>query len=632
MVGAVAVHEDSEGTKLTIKSPYELVYAAYKLFDPLRLLVEFPHTALDPSLKNRELPGAGLIRNVTVKSSGVPEIEYVLLTAALTEDADYEASTEDNQLTFVLKPVGIAATARESAGRPEARADEVAGELPVPETEGPASESSTAEEPTASTPDPYARFSKRILIQPGQGAVETPPAETDQAVPEPEEREERPQVLPTSPMELKRPESPIESGALGDSSSVVASYKAFSDRIEFRIHSKADIQRVHRFELSAPDRLVLDLYGVHPSKALDTLALNRGGLKEVRIGKHEDKTRIVFEFAGAMTPPAEIREEPREVFVVFSSPALDRASTEISLLDSSLAEPDTAFEFGKAPVLPTLAEKVRDEAKESSPKQRFSTAETLHAGPPRELRRESAEPAPTATVARKKETKSVVAAYAAPQRKKSVPSPSTSVRKADRNGAVSFDFHDAEIRSALRMVGSLNGLQLVAAPEVQGRITLKMKVQSLDEALERILDAGNLQQVRCGRFVWIAPAPDARLERIPEPYAVSPRDLRDPFKPFPRTLARLDSKGSFVIPDTGLRSLEAIAFRFVGIMSRGNMVKALVQDPRRNEYVVGLRESLGSAGGKVVKILPDRLIVSEKNGGSKGKREVTIGIGETTSS
>ncbi len=629
MVGAVAVHEDSEGTKLTIQSPHELVYAAYKLFDPLRLLVEFPHTALDPSLKNRELPGAGLIRNVTVKSSGVPEIEYVLLTAALTEDAEYEASTRDNQLTFVLKPVGVAATARESIGRPEARADEVAEELPEPETEGPASKSGTAEEPTASTPDPYARFSKRILIQPGQGAVETPPVETEQAVPA---AEESTPALPAPPIELKRPESPIESGALGDSSSVVASYKVFSDRIEFRIHSKEDIQRVHRFELSAPDRLVLDLYGVHPSKALDTLALNRGGLKEVRIGKHEDKTRIVFEFAGALTPPAEIREEPREVFVVFSSPSLDRASTEISLLDSSLAEPDTAFEFGKAPVLPTLAEKVRDETKESSPEQRLSTAETVHAGPPRELRRESAEPAPTATVARKKETKSVVAAYTASQRKKSVPSPSTSVRKADRNGAVSFDFHDAEIRSALRMVGSLNGLQLVAAPEVQGRITLKMEVQSLDEALERILDAGNLQQLRCGRFVWIAPAPDADLERIPEPYAVSPRDLRDPFKPFPRTLARLDPKGSFVMPDTGLRSLEAKAFRFVGIMSRGNMVKALVQDPRRNEYVVGLRESLGSAGGKVVKILPDRLIVSEKNGGSKGKREVTIGIGETTSS
>ena len=96
------------------------------------------------------------------------------------------------------------------------------------------------------------------------------------------------------------------------------------------------------------------------------------------------------------------------------------------------------------------------------------------------------------------------------------------------DAALSFNFQDVEVRSALQTVADFTGLNLVAGDTVSGRITLRLEDVPWRQALDLILQAKGLGQRQVGDVLLIAPeaeiaaAEQQRLENERKMEALAP--------------------------------------------------------------------------------------------------------------
>ncbi len=70
---------------------------------------------------------------------------------------------------------------------------------------------------------------------------------------------------------------------------------------------------------------------------------------------------------------------------------------------------------------------------------------------------------------------------------------------------ISLDFQNIDVRAALNLIAQESGLNIVAADNVTGSITLRLDQVPWDQALDLILQAKGLDKRRSGNVVWVAP-------------------------------------------------------------------------------------------------------------------------------
>jgi type IV pilus assembly protein PilQ len=85
----------------------------------------------------------------------------------------------------------------------------------------------------------------------------------------------------------------------------------------------------------------------------------------------------------------------------------------------------------------------------------------------------------------------------------SVASGTTSSRYTGQK--ISLDVHNAEIGDVLRLMVEISGLNVIAAPEVKGTVTLRLVEVPWDQALEVMLRLHGLAQEWQGNVILIAP-------------------------------------------------------------------------------------------------------------------------------
>ena len=103
-------------------------------------------------------------------------------------------------------------------------------------------------------------------------------------------------------------------------------------------------------------------------------------------------------------------------------------------------------------------------------------------------------------------------------------------------------------------------------------------------------------------------SPSAGVSSEDVPY--SPKGKTDPFKSYIVVTAVPKSASAFLPP---LQRLTVEQYKLVGIVYTGKKdSKAIVSDDAGKGYVIKLGSEIGQNNGKVVKILIDRIIVSEK--------------------
>lgn len=120
--------------------------------------------------------------------------------------------------------------------------------------------------------------------------------------------------------------------------------------------------------------------------------------------------------------------------------------------------------------------------------------------------------------------------------------------------------------------------------------------------------------------------PEAAALEIPD-YRYDPKGKTDPFKPFvrlelPTPAKKGPEKKKYTGHLTPLQRVPLDKVRVTGIAGSPDKRAAMVEDGAGKGYIVYLGTLIGENGGRVVQILPDRVIVEEKVGeGTRGKEK-----------
>ena len=87
-----------------------------------------------------------------------------------------------------------------------------------------------------------------------------------------------------------------------------------------------------------------------------------------------------------------------------------------------------------------------------------------------------------------------------------------SQRRRYKGRRISLDLKDAEIQNVLRLLADVSKLNIVAAEDVQGKVTIKLRNVPWDQALDIILRAKGLDKTRNGNIIRVAPIEVLRKE------------------------------------------------------------------------------------------------------------------------
>ena len=223
------------------------------------------------------------------------------------------------------------------------------------------------------------------------------------------------------------------------------------------------------------DRVVVDLPHVASALRLQVLPVDHPILKQIRIGHHSQKVRLVLDLAKRSTYAVVPGDHSLSIrLIAVAKPAVvDRA---VASTADGTAKRSGARESEQAKTSPSETEdkngKVAAPARVPFP-ERLARIEAL----PR-----FAQMAPEAKGAAE-------------------PEDIGQGRYVGRR--ISLDFQAADITNVLRLVADVSGFNIVVGEGVKAKVTLKLVNVPWDQALDMLLKMNNLGMIREGNIVWI---------------------------------------------------------------------------------------------------------------------------------
>jgi type IV pilus assembly protein PilQ len=198
------------------------------------------------------------------------------------------------------------------------------------------------------------------------------------------------------------------------------------------------------------DRLIVDLSNVVSPLRLQVLPVDHPVLKQIRIGHHSQKVRLVFDLP-----------KPASYIVQSGSNSL---SVKLVPLE---------------PLRPEAAAKAAPEA------------EPVSLTPSATERAEVLQRAPR------------LAQMAPEIRGTNEPEPAETGQRRYVGRRISLDFQAADITNVLRLIAEVSGFNIVVGEGVKAKVTLKLTSVPWDQALDMLLKMNNLGMIREGNIVWI---------------------------------------------------------------------------------------------------------------------------------
>jgi type IV pilus assembly protein PilQ len=281
------------------------------------------------------------------------------------------------------------------------------------------------------------------------------------------------------------------------------------DEVQIDIRGDGSLRDYKIMQLLNPSRLVLDFPKITNASQKWTLRVNDPALKGIRLGKHPDKVRIVFDFMEAPVSKYQIVDKGDILQVIFrhpsgqpSAPIPKRPVLEgpSGKLAPSRKEPGEAAGVA-APVKPTIPKPPPAPEPRPVPK---AKPESMLPKPPAEAARKEPEkmasrpefPQPRPFVMKMPEP------APAPVKKTEIsPPPSQAMQTAPQR--ISLDFRDADLHVVFRQIAEKANKNIVVSDGVQGRITLRLTDVPWDQALDLILQARQLAKVEEGNTLRI---------------------------------------------------------------------------------------------------------------------------------
>ncbi len=243
------------------------------------------------------------------------------------------------------------------------------------------------------------------------------------------------------------------------------------------------------------NRLVIDLLNVRLAKPIESIYPGEGAkpvVRQVRVGKHPDKVRLVVDLE-------------KRIFHHVESEA-NRLHVYLGTVGTETAKPSPV------PVVPTpvVAKEAPMPAKPvaeilSAPKTVPVQTKTVAHGPelPKTLPAAAHEPELPKTLP-------VVASEREPPKPAGTEEPKVSPEEAQAyvGKKISLDFQNADIAHVVRLIADVSGLNIVLGDNVKGEVTMSLMDVPWDQALDTLLQINNLGQTRKGNIILIATLED----------------------------------------------------------------------------------------------------------------------------
>lgn len=500
------VETPSEGVQLVIDGDNPLVYTAFRLPDPPRLVIDLAGTSLAPDQQPIQVDHGSV---TTIRPTAATTGSHTTrIEVGLTQLVDYQLRPNGSKLMVMI--------ANPASSTPP---QETADASPTPEHESASSVDKSPSQPS----DPTRQDQSSVPSAgdtPAATAAQTPapeqlapaPVTAQASAPASIDKAQTTDAVPTAPTAQNEPPSTPES----DATTVTAVHVDHSGtNLVIAIEGNG---RFHpsTMLLSGP-RLVIDLPGTI-ARVRSRVAVNSPPLTQIRIGTHQTpkKVRIVFDLTKPVTYKMTQETGKLIVSLTASSATRSQAITTDEYADKTASLPPQAA--AEQPPLP--AAPVDPIAKETAPQ----------TSDPPELKKnettEKAQPPPVKVPAEKpsaagkdtsKDTAKEVVLPSPILRKKTVnaqmtpggsangPSSNASIggEKQFTGRLISLDFQDADLDNVLRLMSDVSGLNIVVGGGVKGKVTVKLLNVPWDQALDLILRSNGLGQVREGNILRI---------------------------------------------------------------------------------------------------------------------------------
>jgi type IV pilus assembly protein PilQ len=298
------VSRTGSGAQVVVTGTRPPTFTVFRLSGPERLVVDL--SSADATGIKGHHDGAGPVAGVVASQFSDERASVGRVLLALDKASQYDVRADGNRVVISVDGAAQPAAAPAEAKRaePEAAKAPVAMAAPTP------AEPVKPAEAKPAAPAAVVAEAPRVDVKPAAPAavvaeaprVDAKPA-TKPALPEnvvAAEADER---------EVAQPARRITGLAFADDT--------------LRIRADGDIARYEVLELADPPRLAVDLYGV--GLATRAPRVSHGALKDVRVGAHSDKVRLVLDVRGQM-PAYRVDRATRGLEVVLGGAVARKAA------------------------------------------------------------------------------------------------------------------------------------------------------------------------------------------------------------------------------------------------------------------------------------------------------------------
>jgi type IV pilus assembly protein PilQ len=242
---------------------------------------------------------------------------------------------------------------------------------------------------------------------------------------------------------------------------------------DVRVVISGDGKLVHEVTRLDEQRLMIDIPGVVSAIRKPAISVNHQMLKQVRLGYHADRVRVVLDLAGLTAYSVE--HEGTNLVVTLR---------EVAGTDSSAGTDSYRGEAAKT---------IKAENPLMMPVRTDVTSRVVQ---------------PAMATVRRPSTKfhvqPVQMTSEAEAGEKSTPKEDLVVGETRYVGRrISLDFQQADISNVLRLIAEVSGFNMVVGEGVKSKVTMKLVSVPWDQALDMILKMNGLGKIRQGNILWI---------------------------------------------------------------------------------------------------------------------------------
>jgi type IV pilus assembly protein PilQ len=242
---------------------------------------------------------------------------------------------------------------------------------------------------------------------------------------------------------------------------------------DVRVVISGDGKLAHEVTRLDEQRLMIDIPGVMSTIRKPAISVNHQMLKQVRLGYHADRVRVVLDLAGSTAYSVEHKGANLVVTLRAAVGTDSNAGT-----DSYRGEATKAIKAGNPLMMPVRTDVALRVVQPAMATVRRSSTK-FHVQP--------------------------VQMTSEPEvGEKSTPKEDLVVGETRYVGRrISLDFQQADISNVLRLIAEVSGFNMVVGEGVKSKVTMKLVSVPWDQALDMILKMNGLGKIRQGNILWI---------------------------------------------------------------------------------------------------------------------------------